>query len=169
LHIGSLIVTAGWVSFLSITIKLVLTVLAALLLIATTGMDAVCMALIRLRIPKIIAIQLLFMYRYIHVLLDEFMRNVQAYSLRSFHGEGIKWNAWGSLVGHLLIRTLERAQRIYHAMVCRGFDGEIRMVRSFPLTVHDLLYGVGWIGFFLLARYINLPLLLGRWLTGGYS
>ncbi|MEM5795532.1 MAG: cobalt ECF transporter T component CbiQ [Bacillota bacterium] len=169
LRIHSLVITGGWVSFLSLTLRLALTVTAALILVATTGIDALCTALLRLGVPRVIVTQVLFMYRYLHVLLDEFIRLTQAYSLRSFHGEGLRFRAWGSLVGQLLIRTIDRAQRIYQAMLCRGFDGEIRLLRPGKIAVAETVYVTGWTAFFLIARFINIPQALGKVFLGVYQ
>lgn len=164
---GPLVVPGGWLSFLVIAGKLTLTVTAALLLVATTGLQGICAALLQLRLPKALVVQLLFMYRYLHVLLDEFARTLQAYRLRSFHGEGVRREAWGSLLGQLLLRTLARAERIYQAMRCRGFDGEVRLSAPRAWGQADLCYLAFWLTFFSLCRAIHLPQLLGGLLTGG--
>ena len=64
-------VSGGWLSFLSILIKFVLTVSTAFLLIAVTSFPGICEALERLKLPKVFVIQLLFLYRYLFVLLEE--------------------------------------------------------------------------------------------------
>lgn len=163
---GTLVLTGGWLSFISITIRLCLTVTTALILVATTGMDALGAALLRIGIPKIIVVQILFMYRYLHVLLEEFVRSIQAYRLRSFHGEGIRFRAWGSLLGQLLIRSIDRANRIYQSMLCRGFDGEVRIMRTTTLHPADIIFLTFWIAFFLSARWFDIPQLLGKLLLG---
>lgn len=168
IQIGATVVTGGWLSFLSIAIRLMLTVLAGLILVATTGINALCTALLRIHVPKVFVMQLLFMYRYIHVLLEEFLRTVQAYTLRSFHGEGLRITVWGSLVGQLLMRTVARAQRIYQAMLCRGFDGEFRMVRMNTIGAYDLLYLGSWTVFFAATRLYNIPHWLGTLFLGGF-
>lgn len=162
----SVVITGGWVSFLSITLRLLLTVTAALILVATTGIDAIGSALLRIGVPKVIVIQLLFMYRYLHVLVEEFIRCVTAYSLRSFHGEGIQFKAWGSLLGQLLLRSIDRANRIYQSMLCRGFDGEVRLMRTNTLSSADLFYFSFWLLFFLGTRLFDVPELLGKLLMG---
>ena len=164
--IGSWILTGGWISFLSITLRLCLTVSTALILMATTRIDALGSALLRIGVPKIFVVQLMFMYRYLYVLLEEFVRSIQAYSLRSFHGEGVRFRAWGSLLGQLLIRSIDRANRIYQSMMCRGFDGEVRLMRTSTLTTTDIFYLFFWIVFFLCARLFNLPQLLGKLILG---
>ncbi|MDF2569575.1 MAG: ecfT 5 [Sporomusa sp.] len=164
--IGSFVITGGWISFISITLRLCLTVTTALILVATTGIDALGSALLRIGVPKIIVVQLLFMYRYLHVLLEEFVRSIQAYSLRSFHGDGVHFKAWGSLLGQLLIRSIDRANRVYQSMLCRGFDGEVRLMRNSTLHTPDIIYLTFWILFFLCARFFNIPQLLGKLLMG---
>lgn len=167
--IGPFMLTGGWVSFFSITIRLCLTITTALILVATTGIDAIGSALLKIGVPRIIVVQLLFMYRYLHVLVEEFVRTVTAYSLRSFHGEGVRFRAWGSLLGQLLIRSIDRANRIYQSMLCRGFDGEVRLLRTSKLTTADITYLISWLLFFLLARCFDVPELLGKLLLGVYS
>ena len=68
LHLGPLGISGGWVSFASIMLRFVLTVSAAFILIAGTGLNAVCLALEKLGAPNSFAVQLLFLYRYIFVL-----------------------------------------------------------------------------------------------------
>jgi cobalt/nickel transport system permease protein len=88
LQFGPLEISGGWVSFASILLRFTLTVLAALVLIATTSFTGVCRALDRLGAPKIFVLQLLFLYRYLFVLIDEAQRLVRARALRSFGGRG---------------------------------------------------------------------------------
>ncbi|WP_094605981.1 Energy-coupling factor transporter transmembrane protein EcfT [Sporomusa silvacetica DSM 10669] len=164
--IGAIVITGGWVSFFSITIRLCLTITTALILVATTGIDAIGSALLRIGVPKIIVVQLLFMYRYLHVLVEEFVRSTTAYSLRSFHGDGVQFRAWGSLLGQLLIRSIDRANRIYQSMLCRGFDGEVRLMRTSTLTTSDIGYLTFWMVFFVLIRCFDVPELLGKLLMG---
>ena len=83
----------GWFTFASIVIKSSLTVTAALLLIATTGMDKLGLALRLFRIPKIFVLQLMLTYRYISVLLEEFSKTILAYSLRAPGQKGIHFSS----------------------------------------------------------------------------
>jgi cobalt/nickel transport system permease protein len=162
IHLGSAGIAGGWVSFASIMLRFVLTVGAALILIASTGFNAVCMALDRMGIPRVFVIQLLFLYRYLFVLGDEASRMGRARSLRSFQGKGAGIRVFGSLAGNLLLRTLDRAQRIHLAMLCRGFDGTIRLSRPMSIGGKDVAFLVGWSAFFLIMRIYNLPHLLGN-------
>ncbi|WP_378955909.1 cobalt ECF transporter T component CbiQ [Pelosinus sp. sgz500959] len=167
-YVGPFFISGGWVSFISILLRFILAVTAALVLVATTGIDAIGMALLRLKVPKVLVVQLLFMYRYLYVLLEEFIRTLRAYSLRSFHGEGIQYGIWGSLLGQLLLRTIDRAQRIYQAMLCRGFDGEVRLRGQKKLVGMDVIYLLGWSAVFIILRLVNISQWLGTLLVGGY-
>jgi cobalt/nickel transport system permease protein len=64
---------------------------------------------------------------------------------------------FGALVGQLLLRTLDRARRIHLAMLCRGFDGEVRLLRPLKFTGMDLAYTLGWSGLFVLMRLFDIP------------
>lgn len=168
-QIGPVPISGGVVSFVSIIIRFTLSVVAALLLIATTGIDAICGALFSLGVPRVVVTQILFVYRYLYVLTEEVMKTICAYSLRSPQSDGVAFKAWGSLVGVLLLRAIDRAQRIYQAMLCRGFDGEVRIVRSWQLGKWDIAFLLVWLSFFLIARSFNISEWLGTALLGGHK
>jgi len=159
-------ISKGWLTFLSIAIKCVLTVAAGILLIATTGMEKLGAAMRMLRVPKIMVLQLLLTYRYISVLGDELSRMLRAYSLRAPGHRGIERAAWGSFTGSLLLRSFDRAQRVYSAMCLRGFTGEYNTGNNAKVIGRDLWFLIGWVAFFLFTRNYNLPFLLGSFLTG---
>jgi cobalt/nickel transport system permease protein len=73
---------------------------------------------------------------------------------------------YGTLAGHLLLRAFERAERIHRAMLARGFDGELRALRSGRWRQSDTVFVAGWCAAFAVARKFDLPLWLGRILTG---
>lgn len=163
---GGVSLTGGWLSFASIMFRFALTVLAGLVLIATSGINGVGLALLKLKLPRIFVTQLLLLYRYLNILIQEAIRTVQAYTLRSPRDKGIRFQAWGSLAGQLLLRTMDRAGRIYQAMCCRGFNGEIRLYHNQPLRLVDCFYFGCWLLFFVTVRYFDIPGLLGRVLMG---
>jgi cobalt/nickel transport system permease protein len=68
--------------------------------------------------------------RYIGVLFDEHQRLRTAMKARAFVA-GSNWHTWrsyGHLLGMLLVRSMERAQRISGAMRCRGFNGKFHLL-----------------------------------------
>jgi cobalt/nickel transport system permease protein len=155
-------VSAGWVSFASIMIKFVLTISAAIILIATTSFPGVCYALQRLGVPSPFTSQLLFLYRYIFVLLEEAMRMVRARDLRTFGGRSMGIGAFVRLIGVLFIRTVERAERIYKAMLARGFQGKIPSMKQYSFTMKDLAFIVMVVIFLLIFRFFNISEIAGQ-------
>jgi cobalt/nickel transport system permease protein len=164
-HLGPIGLSGGWISFTSIMLRFTLTVAAALILIAGTGLNAVCLALDKLGAPRGFVTQLMFLYRYIFVLTDEALRLVRARSLRSFQGRGLGLRVFSSMVGQLLLRTLDRARRIHLAMLSRGFAGKIHLNRPLRLRLQDVAFLLGWSALFVLLRWINIPHQLGQALT----
>jgi len=164
-HLGPVGISGGWVSFASILVRFCLTIGTAFLLIATTSFQGLCLGLQRIGAPRVLTVQLLFLHRYIFVLGGEAVRLVRARALRSFGRRGLGVRVFGSLVGHLLVRTLARAQRIHLAMLSRGFDGEIRMLRPLKPGLAEVLFTLSWCAAFAVMRYINLPLALGNIVT----
>lgn len=160
-HVG---ISGGWVSFTSIMIRFFLTVGAALVLIAVTGFNAVCMALEKLGTPQIFVIQLMFIYRYLFVLVDEAIRLNRARALRTFNKRGTGIKVFGHMIGHLLLRTLDRAQRIHLAMNCRGFDGQIKTINRLKMSISEVLFIIAWSLLFIVMRLYNIPNLIGTFM-----
>lgn len=166
ISVGGVLISKGWLTFVSITIKSFLTITGGLLLIALAGMNELAAALRMLKMPRIFVLQLLLTYRYISVLLEEVARTVTAYNLKTPKYKGVQRSAWGSLTGQLLIRTLDRAERIYEAMCLRGFNGEYNTGDNTKVSLSHFAYLFVWLLFFAAVRYFNLPILVGRLLTG---
>ncbi len=127
---------AGLERFVSIGLKSWISVQAAIVLTSTTPFPDILMAMRTLRIPRILVAIFGLMWRYLFVFADEAMRLLRARAARSGStgnpglntGGSIFWRAKtaGGLAGNLFIRSLERSERIYVAMLSRGYDGEIR-------------------------------------------
>lgn len=164
-QLGGLEISGGWVSFASIMLRFLLTTSAAFVLIGVTSFNNVCAALERLGVPDVLATQLLLLYRYIFVLADEALRMARSRGLRSFGRRGMGMKVYGHMLGHLLLRTYDRAQRIYLAMQCRGFDGHVRVARRLRFTARDATFVAGWSAVFVAFRVYNVPLTLGHFVT----
>lgn len=156
----------GWIAFLVLIIKCIFSVAAGIILIATTGIERLAAAMRMLKIPKIFVLQLLLTYRYITVLMEEFLRMSQAYSLRAPEQKGISKKNWGSFAGQLILRTFDRAERVYQAMLLRGFTMEYNSGRFERANLKDFAFISLWSLFFLSAKIFNLPLFLGSLITG---
>lgn len=125
LQIGSLVITNGWIYFLSIILRGLLSVQALLVLIYSTGYYRLCQSMQRLGVPSVFTSQLLFVYRYLYVLIEESLAMSRARDARSFGRNSYPLKVWGTMIGQLLIRTFDRAEQITRAMLSRGFNGRI--------------------------------------------
>jgi len=152
-----LITDTGLIRFLSILFRNWLSVQAAILLTATTKFPDMAHSLRHLGAPLILITIISFMYRYIFVLSDEAVRLIRARTARSAEkhknkGHSIIWKAkiTGNMIGQLFLRSYERSDQVFNAMLARGFQGKF-----LTLTPHKMVY-TDWIVFFAALTYILL-------------
>ena len=108
--------------FLSALIKSNVCVIAMLLLTWTTPFHEILRELRRLRMPSVMLTTLALMYRYLPVLADESRRMQRARAGRTFSRRRLlAWHSLSTILGHLFVRSAERAERIYLAMCARGW------------------------------------------------
>ncbi|HAN44537.1 MAG TPA: cobalt ECF transporter T component CbiQ [Ruminococcaceae bacterium] len=162
--LGGLKLSMGMVSLISLILKCTLIVFCVILFAATTGSLGIAYSMRRIKMPKIIVMLFLMIYRYIAVFLEEFENTVNAYKLRNPLAKGVEISAWGSLLGLSFIRAYDRAQSIYDCMLLRGFDGEYKTAKI-KIKVADfvflLLAAVG----FLFFRLLDISQLIGSLLV----
>jgi cobalt/nickel transport system permease protein len=147
------ITDAGLLRFVSIVIRSWLSVQLAILLVATTEFPKIVHALNHLRVPTIITVIISFLYRYLFVLADEVLRLLRARQARSAAlavavpgqspGGKVLWRARiaGHMAGQLFLRSYERSDRIYNAMVSRGYKGELMTIHPHHFHTSDLWMG----------------------------
>lgn len=157
-------ISGGWVSFASIMLRFILTVEAALVLISLTGIYKLCKAMQQSGVPQTFANQLLLLYRYLFVLVEEGARILRAREMRTFTRKQKSIALAARLTGSLLLRTFNRSQNIHQAMVSRGFEGELRILNLSKINIMDIIYGVVWTVVLVLFRVYNIPQLLGTFL-----
>jgi cobalt/nickel transport system permease protein len=137
----------GLLRFASIMLRAWLSVQAGILLVAVTPFPDMIHAFEHLRVPAILTTIIAFLYRYLFVLADEVMRLLRARDSRSAALPGLKsgrnvfWRAKiaGNMAGQLFLRSYERSDRIYNAMLARGYQGQLRTLRAHILTRRDWL------------------------------
>lgn len=152
-QIGTWQITRGQITLLSILVKSLLTLSASLLLLMTTGIEKLAVALQTLKVPRIFILQLLMTTRYISVLTEELSRMLRAYFLRAPGQRGLNYQVWGVFSGQLLIRTFERANRVYQAMVLRGYVGDFHAGQVSPWRMRDSSFLLCWLVYFLSLRF----------------
>ena len=162
LQFGNLTVTGGMVSMVTLMLKGVFSLMASFLLIATTPIDSLCATLRRLHVPSLLTTLLLLTYRYIGVMLEEVAIMTEGYKLRAPGQKGIHISAWGSFLGQLLLRSMDRAQELFDSMQLRGFRGEFFYANVPPCKFSGILYTIACVGLFLLARLIPITSALGN-------
>lgn len=168
LQIGPVAISGGWLSFFSILTRSILTIGSAFILLALTGFNGVCRALEQLGMPRPFTVQLLFLYRYIFVLTEEGGRAAKARQLRSCGKKGMGIGSFSTLVGHLLLRTWQRAERVHIAMLSRGFDGRFHSCRPSSFGKKELFFVAGWSILLITLRISNVTQIIGSLVTGRF-
>ncbi len=159
--LGGVTITKGMIIFLSILIKTVLTVTAVLLLIATTTMNELLYAMLYFRIPSIFVLQITMTFRYLGVLMGEVSVMYHAYILRAPRERGIKLQDMGPFLGQLIIRSFDRADRIYHAMKCRGFEGGVTLPNYHTIPMLQWMYLIVVSSILVMMRLVNISEWIG--------
>jgi cobalt/nickel transport system permease protein len=119
----------GVLLYTSIVVRSWLSVLVSGLLVATTPFPNLLIALRALGIPVVLTAIVSYTYRYLFVLVDEAARLQTARKARSAGTGGtLRWRVrvLGGMIGSLFVRSYERSERIYAAMLSRGFAGQVR-------------------------------------------
>ncbi|MCS6992945.1 MAG: cobalt ECF transporter T component CbiQ [Anaerolineales bacterium] len=154
----------GLIRFGSILLRTWLSVQAGILLVAVTPFPDLIHAFEHLRVPAILTTIIAFLYRYLFVLSDEVLRLLRARDSRSAaipgqkSGRSVFWRAQitGHMAGQLFLRSYERSDRIYHAMLARGYTGHIRTLRAHVMRRRD------WLSLVLLIAALLVVQLIGR-------
>ena len=160
--IGGVFISSGAISMITLSIKGLFALLAAYLLIVTTSIDDICYSLRLIHVPKGIVTVILLIYRYLFMLIKEVEKVTIAYKLRAPMQKGIHISAWGSLVGQILLRSMDRAEIIYDAMSLRGYKGEFVSSINKKMGLADLIYLAVWIVVLLAIRNTNIVGLVGE-------
>lgn len=158
--IAGITVSEGWISFISIIIRGLLSVQALLLLIRVAGFNSMCRAMQRLGCPAVVTTQLLMVYRYLTLLLQEALSMQRARQARAYGNSSFRAGMWGAFVGQLLLRAIERSRRINMAMNARGFRGTLCDSPPSHWSTADTVYCLAWIPLLLLMRFIDCSSLL---------
>jgi cobalt/nickel transport system permease protein len=141
--IGPLVGTKEGVLYASqITLKCNAILLAMIALMATIPIFTLGHAMSKLYFPEKMIHLLLFTYRYIHVIFQEYHRLINAMRIRGFiPGTNLHtYRSYAYLLGMLLVKSYDRAERVHKAMLCRGFSGKYYTLSRFSVKIRDILY-----------------------------
>ncbi len=159
--VGNIAVWGGVVSMITLMLKGVFCLMAAFLLAATTPIDVLCGALRMMHVPGMLVTLLLLTCRYAGILTEEASVMTQAYELRAPGQKGIHISAWGSFLGQLLLRSMDRAQELYDSMLLRGYHEHFHYAPIPRFRVKDALFLAFSGAFFALVRMLPVVQLLG--------
>jgi len=138
-HIGMSV--EGLLLAADVLCKAWISVLPFVLLTATTSMSDLLKGLEKLRMPAVIVMLVSFMYRYLFIVTDEAKRLLVARNCRSFGGGIVlHMRVVGYMAGSLFLRSYERGERVYGAMLLRGYDGSGRSMSQTKLRFADVFF-----------------------------
>ena len=139
----------------TLALKVTISVLAMLVLSSTTPFPRLLHGFEALRAPRVIVLIVSFMWRYLHVLGEEWHRMRIARDARAYKARWL-WQerSLGPLLATLFLRSLGRGERVYLAMASRGFDGSTPGTLTTPLALHmaDAAFAAAMVGAVVAAR-----------------
>jgi cobalt/nickel transport system permease protein len=135
-------------------LKAGLSVAAMALVSMTTPFPDLLRALEQCRTPRIFVMFLAFVYRYAAVLGKETVRVERGWASRSFGRTWWReWSRLGHVLAALLIRSYERAERVYAAMQSRGFSSRMPPMRLLHFGLGDLFFTAISVGLLVFVRW----------------
>jgi cobalt/nickel transport system permease protein len=131
-----------------LSLKALAVVTLMLVLLATAPLAATLKAARALHVPGLLVQLALLAYRYVFVVTAELGRLRVALRVRGYRNRANRhsYRTVGHVAGTLLVRSYERAERVGHAMRCRGFDGRFRTLDEFRTTAADVAFFVLVVG-----------------------
>jgi cobalt/nickel transport system permease protein len=124
----------GLETFAAVALKATIGTVSAVLLGATTTFPAVLRGLEAMRVPRLLVLIAAFMYRYLFVIVEEAGRMRAALAARAYRPRtAVQAGALGRMATAMFLRTYSRGERVYHAMLARGYAG--RMPQLHPLVL----------------------------------
>jgi cobalt/nickel transport system permease protein len=139
----------GLVRFLVLTAKLCSMLSFFLVLLVTAPLQDTFKAAHALWIPSVLIHLVMLTYRYVFLLMEEFVRLRIALRVRGYRNRANlhSYRTIGQATGTLLVRSHERSERVAQAMRCRGFDGQFRSLHDFRTRWRDVVAFSVFVGF----------------------
>jgi cobalt/nickel transport system permease protein len=125
----------------NVVIKSSLGVFSIILLYSTTPFPKLIKGMEWLRVPRIFTVLISFMYRYSFILVDEIQRMKRARDSRSFGGKWLRQTKTiGHMIGTLFLRSFLRGERVYMAMLSRGYNGTMPGISFGTFGMGEILF-----------------------------
>jgi cobalt/nickel transport system permease protein len=169
--LGNFVLSAGVLSLVSLMLRAMLCVSAVALLVSVTTISAISAQLRRFWVPALPVMLFEMTFRYIGVLGPEAAAMHTAYHLRgglhrAGHPEqknrGVNIKHFGAFAGSFFLRTLDRSERIYAAMKCRGYSLGVKLQARRPVKKADVVFFAALAISCALCRAFDIPLFAGK-------
>lgn len=125
-----------------LTLKSNTMMLMLIALVVSTPVFTMGHAMQKMGMPDKLVHLFFFTYRYVHVIFAEYIRMMNTLKVRCFKpGTDIHtYKTFANMVGMLLVKSFDRAQRVHKAMLCRGFNGTLYSMSDFSFKKNDLIF-----------------------------
>ena len=147
-YLGPLIVSKeGLLYCFLLTIKSNAIIIILITLTATMPVFSMGRAMSSLGVPEKVVNLFIFSYRYIHAILLEYKRLKEAMEIRGFRPKTNMhtYRSYAYLVGMLIVKSHDRAERVHSAMICRGFQGRFFDLTEFSIQKTDFIFIITFI------------------------
>ena len=147
-HLGPFTVSdAGLAVLATVALKATIGTVSAVLLGATTTFPAVLRGLEAMHMPRLFTLIAAFMYRYLFVIVEEVQRMRAALAARAYRPRhALQAAAIGRASSALFVRTYGRGERVYLAMLARGYRGTMPALTPLALTRTDVAFAAALAG-----------------------
>ena len=132
----------GIVKCALITIKANAIFIGIITIVVTSSVPTLGKALYDLKVPPKLTFLILISYRYLQVIYDEYVKLARTIEIRGFVPSTNlhTYKTFGYLLAMVLIKSYDRAQRVYQAMLLRGFSGKFYSLHEFVLQKKDIRF-----------------------------
>jgi cobalt/nickel transport system permease protein len=132
---------AGLETFGAVAAKATIGALSAALLGMTTTFPSVLRGLEALRVPRLLLLIAAFMYRYLFVIVAEAGRMRAALLARGYRPRhALQAGPMGRVATAMFLRTYGRGERVYLAMLARGYRGTMPHLTPLALARTDAVF-----------------------------
>lgn len=159
---GTITITMGHLTMITLVLKSILALIMSYFLIETTGMQGICQGLYTLHIPTSLITVIMLMYRYIIIFLKEVERISISYKMRTGSNKGLHYRTWGSVVGTMLLRSMDRGEAVYTSMRLRGYDPHRVFMPKKKLVKKDYIILISSIVLMSICRFIPIWQMIGE-------
>lgn len=139
------------------TLKIWVCVASLTLLVLTTRFSSLLHAMEKFKIPKVFVMMTAVTYRFVFLFVDEACRMVLARESRRVGREHLiqVMRSLANIISTLFIRSYERGERVYMAMLARGYTGDVKSLVEMRFQAIDYLFGIVVISLCVLAFFID--------------